>query len=123
MWRFPLLAFLSALSVALPIKYFLLQPFLSLPENIFFLNSILAPVLLLLVSIIYGLTFRMADFPGLLLVVMVVRLLICLTYVLIISFLEKPLFKNMALQFFIDFVIYTATDIWLANKFLKNREA
>jgi hypothetical protein len=122
MWRTIVLAFFSALIAALVLKFTVLQLTMPVPFPRFWLNSIIAPSLLIVAGIIYSLTNKSEQFPGLLLAVMVIRLLICLTYVLVISFLEKTIFKNMALQFFFDFVIYTTADVWMAGKFLKKQE-
>jgi hypothetical protein len=121
MLKFPVVALLTALVVSLLLKIFLLAPHLPLPTGELWWNSLPSPSLFLLTATVYLLTYRSADFPGLLLAVAVIRLLISLTYVLVLSFLAKPIFQNMALHFLCDFAIYTAADIWLADKLLKKR--
>ena len=115
MWKKAVPALLAAVGLSYLLA-FLLGNTWPLPDlyarwNLFF-NAILFSI----ISLVYGLSFRTADLPGLFLVVLVIRLLLCLFYVLTISFLSKEIFHNMALRFLGDFVIYTVADIWLASQ-------
>lgn len=118
MWKKAVPALLAAIGLSYLLAFLLgnILPLSNLHArwNLFF-NAILFSI----ISLVYGLSFRTTDLPGLFLVVLVIRLLLCLFYVLTISFLSKEIFHNMALRFLGDFVIYTVADIWLASQLIQ----
>lgn len=121
MWKKAVLALLTAAGLSFLLSQ-LLKNYFPLSDKLLQWNLFFNGILFTVIIAIYLLSYRMADFPGLLLVIMVLRLLLSLTYVLVISFLEKEVFRSMALRFMCDFVIYTIADIWLASRLLRNKK-
>jgi hypothetical protein len=72
--------------------------------------------------VVYSISCAKKEFPQVLLVCLVLKLLISLIFLLIDYFSEKTTFLNSALHFLFYFTIFTVMEIWFILGLLKNTQ-